>query len=273
MDTRTADREEVRAVLRDVLARLDAGEPVDLAGVAALASALAEAVGRGPAVAGDDAAHAPRVEEGPRRLVHDIRSASGTILTWTHLIRRGIPSEEAAHGMAVVERAVHRQLALVEQLAATHAPGAAAGGAIGTTAPPRAGASTDDPHDLAGVRILIVDDDADARESMRALLAARGAEVATAISAIDAFDVLQLGRPDVLICDIVMPDADGYALLRRVRAPDTGERGVIPAIAVTGRAEEGDRQRALGAGYQLHLTKPFDPDELIRAVRNLVGRA
>jgi CheY-like chemotaxis protein len=126
--------------------------------------------------------------------------------------------------------------------------------------------------DLSGLRIVIVDDDPDALELMRTILAQCGADVATAGSAIEAFDVLQQGRPDVLISDIGMPDADGYALLRKVRAPDTGERGMVPAIAVTGRTSPGDRQRALSAGYQLHLTKPLDAGQLIAGVAHLVGR-
>jgi CheY-like chemotaxis protein len=192
-----------------------------------------------------------------------------------------LTAEQTAHGIEVLERTARRQLVLVEQLAAERAQRRAASG-DGESAPAgtvTASAGSDAPPaesvgvvDLGGLRILIVDDDADARESMRMILAPLGAEVATAISAIDAFDVLQQGRPDVLISDIVMPDADGYALLRRVRAPDTGERGVIPAIAVSGSARPGDRQRALGAGYQLHLTKPFDARDLIAAVRTLTGR-
>lgn len=271
MDTPTAERDAIRAVLRDALARLDAVEPLDVAAVTALANALAEALRSVLPDAPGDAARTGASDDRSdvRRLVHDIRSASGTVLTWAHLVRRGIRPEEAARGMAIVERTVRHQLALVEQLAAAcvTVPGASIPATSGASAP-----APSDGQDLAGVRVLIVDDDADARESMRALLVGRGAIVATAVSAIDAFDVLQLGRPDVLISDIVMPDADGYALLRRVRAPDTGERGVIPAIAVTGCAQEGDRQRALGAGYQLHLTKPFEPAELIRAVLSLTGR-
>lgn len=138
--------------------------------------------------------------------------------------------------------------------------------------PPDAHPQPTSPPDLNGVRIVIVDDDPDALELMRTILTGYGAIVATAGSAVEAFDVLQQGRPDVLISDISMPDADGYALLRRVRAPDTGERGMVPAIAVTGYASAGDRQRALAAGYQLHLAKPFDGERLVSAVAQLAGR-
>jgi CheY-like chemotaxis protein len=177
-----------------------------------------------------------------------------------------------------MEKAVRRLLELGEQLVGrgTRRAGAVAGSP--TSAAPSApddGATASTPAstiDLHGVRVLIVDDDADAREAMKMMLASHGADVSTAVSAIDAFDVLQRGRPDVLISDIVMPDADGYALLRRVRAPDTGERGLIPAIAVTGRGREADRQRALAAGYQCQLTKPIAADELLAAVQGLLAR-
>jgi CheY-like chemotaxis protein len=139
---------------------------------------------------------------------------------------------------------------------------------------PSVGAAAPDPSSpiLAGVRVVIADDDPDALELMKTILEEYGADVATAGSAGEVLDVLQQGRPDVLISDIGMPDADGYALLRKVRAPDTGERGMVPAIAVTGYVSAGDRHRALAAGYQLHLAKPFDAAELITAVARLAGR-
>lgn len=275
---RTAD------VLRRALALLDAAAPdaaADWTELSALASALADAVAHATGAAAT-APPTPADMAAPSHLIHDMRSAGGTLLTWCHLLRRGtLTAEQMAHGISVLERTVRRQLALVEQLAAERTTGRAPSvdGEPAAARLPTASAPSDAPPaeragavDLGGLRILIVDDDADARESMRMILAPLGAEVVTAISAVDAFDVLQQGRPDLLISDIVMPDADGYALLRRVRAPDTGERGVIPAIAVTGSARPEDRQRAFGAGYQLHLTKPFDARALIVAVRALTGR-
>ncbi len=287
-------RAEIRAALDEVRARLDDPAALDVDGVGAIVSALLDAVqGRNPdstsaqPAPARDAGSGGTATSAIRGYVHDIRSASGTVLTWAHLVRRGIPQHEAERGMAVVERTVRRQLAVVEQLAAARgAPAEAAGTRPQTTVSGGAGVAASPGDDtssrgagegaqtgaLDGIRVLIVDDDAGAREAMHAVLAACGAQVATAVSAIDAFDVLQQGRPDVLISDIVMPDADGYALLRRVRAPDTGERGLIPAIAVTGHTGAEERHRALAAGYQLHLAKPFEPAELIAAVRSLARR-
>jgi len=275
------------AALREAATRLEQGgngATADGAVLTALVRALEDAIA-GPATETGEGAADPSPATAPRapvthgRLVHDLRSTSGTLLTWCYLMRRGgISQEQLAHGATVMERAVRRQLQLVEQLVAAGRRARAAAGAAPTSSPqPVAGAEgesrkVDTTTDLHGVRILIVDDDADARDAMRMMLTARGADVSTAVSAIDAFDVLQQGRPDVLISDIVMPDADGYALLRRVRAPDTGDRGLIPAIAVTGRGRQADRQHALAAGYQCQLTKPIAPDELIAAVQSLLAR-
>lgn len=263
-------RTRIRSALQRALKRLDEGAG-DLLVADAVASALLDALRTPkPSGAGDGA-----IEEADiRHLVHDLRSAGGTLVTWCHVLKRdGLSQAETVHGIEVLERTVRRQLTLAERLAAvTGAEGGNEAPAPEDAEPTHVPAGDSGETDLRGIRVLIVDDDADARDAMQRVLAAYGAEVTTAISAIDAFDVLQRGRPDVLISDIVMPDADGYALLRRVRAPDTGERGMIPAIAVTGNAQTADRRRALGAGYQFHLVKPVRPRELIEAVRSLSGR-
>ena len=287
-------RTRIRSTLRRALKRLDEGA-LDLTITDAVASALLDTM-REPkaAAAGDGMIEQPATPSEVRHIIHDLRSAGGTLVTWCHVLKRGgVSQAEIERAAEVLERTMRRQLTLAERLAAV------AGAGTGTAAPAPTGQAAEQPAavspeaepsgvsadaapaksraavgevDLRGVRVLIVDDDADARDAMQRVLAKCGAEVATAISAIDAFDVLQRGRPDVLVSDIVMPDADGYALLRRVRAPDTGERGMIPAIAVTGQAQPGDRHRALGAGYQIHLVKPVQAGELIDAVRSLSGR-
>jgi signal transduction histidine kinase/ActR/RegA family two-component response regulator len=129
-------------------------------------------------------------------------------------------------------------------------------------------------EDLRGVRVLVVDDDDDARESMATLLMACAATVTTAASTREALDALQGGerRQDVLISDICMPDVDGYALMRRIRAHGASDAAMLPAIAVTAYATPADRRLALAAGYRLHLSKPVDQDELIAAVAELAGR-
>jgi signal transduction histidine kinase/ActR/RegA family two-component response regulator len=135
--------------------------------------------------------------------------------------------------------------------------------------------------DLTGVKVLVVDDDADARALVRRILVNCRAEVATAASAPEALDLLAADRPDVLVSDIGMPDMDGYELIRKVRADHHGHRNgnpdhdghrPLPAIALTAFARAEDRSNALAAGYQSHLAKPVEPAELIAVVASLAGR-
>jgi signal transduction histidine kinase/CheY-like chemotaxis protein len=125
---------------------------------------------------------------------------------------------------------------------------------------------------LAGVRVLVVDDDADGRELVRALLENCEATVTAAGSAAEALAYLQASPPDVLVTDIGMPTMDGYDLLRQVRQLSPEQGGKVPAIALTAFARSSDRTRALLAGFQIHLAKPIDALELIAAVASLSGR-
>lgn len=125
---------------------------------------------------------------------------------------------------------------------------------------------------LAGVKALVVDDEPDARELICRVLQKRGAEVAVAASAQEALQMLARYRPDILISDIGMPVEDGYDLIRAVRSLDAEQGGTIPAIALTAFARTEDRQRAFLAGFQLHVSKPVEPNELVAMVASLVGR-
>jgi len=124
---------------------------------------------------------------------------------------------------------------------------------------------------LAGVSVLVVDDESDARELARFVLEAAGARVSTAASADEALQVLRAERPQALVSDIGMPYRDGYDLVRSVRALGADEGGLTPALALTAFASADDRTRALGAGYQLHATKPIDPQQLVELVKTLAG--
>jgi len=119
---------------------------------------------------------------------------------------------------------------------------------------------------LTGLTVLIVDDDADSLELLRTILSTAGAHVEQAASAEGALEVLMRGAIDVVVADIEMPGEDGYGLIRRVRAT----RGAaLPVIALTAYGRVEDRVRTLSAGFNVHLTKPADPAELIAAVGNL----
>ncbi|MFY9611380.1 MAG: response regulator [Blastocatellia bacterium] len=130
---------------------------------------------------------------------------------------------------------------------------------------------------LKGVRALVVDDEADARELVATLLQQYGANVTSAASAEEALAVLTSDeidkRPDVLVSDISMPDVDGYALIGRIRELSPEKGGRIPAVALTAYGRAIDRIRALSAGFNMHIPKPVEPAELATVVASLTGRA
>jgi CheY-like chemotaxis protein len=126
--------------------------------------------------------------------------------------------------------------------------------------------------DLTGIKVLVVDDEADARELIARVLAECGAEVSTAGTAGEALAAVQDVRPHVLVSDVGMPDVDGYQLLRLVRDLGHARGGGVPAIALTAFARTEDRTRALHAGFLVHVVKPVEPAELVAAVAAVVGR-
>ena len=121
-------------------------------------------------------------------------------------------------------------------------------------------------HDLSGVRVLVVDDEDDARELIKRILSDCNAEVLTAATAAEALQVLQHARPDLMVSDLAMPEVDGYGLLDRIRALGPARGGDLPAIAVTAFARAEDRVKALSSGFLAHVAKPVEPDELIAKV-------
>ena len=125
---------------------------------------------------------------------------------------------------------------------------------------------------LIGVRVLVVEDEPEARDSLRILLQRFGAEVAAAGSARQAIETFTHGAFDIVISDIAMPGGDGYELVRAIRGLGPERGGRIPAVAVTAGARPEDRRRALAEGFQVHLPKPVDAVELVRQVTVLSGR-
>ena len=122
---------------------------------------------------------------------------------------------------------------------------------------------------LAGRRILVVDDEADARDLLAQILGQAGADVIVAGSAAEALETLRRWRPDVLVSDIGMPGDDGYVLIRKVRALGAGEGGQVRALALTAYARSEDRALALEAGFHTHIAKPVDPLELTALIAGL----
>jgi len=123
---------------------------------------------------------------------------------------------------------------------------------------------------LQGISVLVVEDDEDAREFVRRALHARGATVATAVSAQNGWEAASRIRPDVVVADIGMPVHDGYRLIREIRTAADPRVKETPAIAVTAYARDIDREKVLAAGYQDHLPKAIDPDALVAAILSVV---
>ena len=126
---------------------------------------------------------------------------------------------------------------------------------------------------LSGVRVLVVDDEPDARALLKRLLENCEAVVTTAASASEALEALRRAKPDVVISDIGMPGEDGYALIRMIRALPLDEGGDVPAVALTAYARSEDRTRALLSGFQSHVAKPVEPTELVATVASLARRS
>ncbi|ODH03212.1 histidine kinase [Nostoc sp. KVJ20] len=126
---------------------------------------------------------------------------------------------------------------------------------------------------LAGIQILVVDDDDDTRDFHTFLLEQAGAKVTAVASAKEALQVLAESEPDFLLSDIGMPETDGYMLMRQVKALQSKQAKQIPAIALTAYAGEINQQQALESGFKKHLSKPVEPEELVKAIATLIGRS
>lgn len=129
------------------------------------------------------------------------------------------------------------------------------------------------PQLLAGLKLLVVDDEPDARLLIKQILEEAGAHVSVASSANEGLSILDREKPDALLSDIGMPDVDGYQFIHKVRALPENKGKALPAIALTAFARSEDRTRSLLAGYQVHLSKPVEPAELLATVAAATGRA
>jgi len=125
---------------------------------------------------------------------------------------------------------------------------------------------------MARNKILIVDDEADSRELVSAILTRCGSEVNCCESVAEALKAVREWKPDLLVSDIGMPVEDGYDLITQLRKQRSKRAKGIPAIALTAYATREDHDRALAAGFQMHVTKPIEPETLVRSIASTVGR-
>lgn len=128
------------------------------------------------------------------------------------------------------------------------------------------------PSELRGLKVLVVDDEPDARALVQSVLEDGGAIVTTAKGATEGLEAIRMTLPDVIVSDIGMPEVDGYEFVRRLRQLPRERGGRIPAVALTAYARAEDRRKALMTGFQNHAAKPVDPQELVVVVANLAGR-
>jgi len=197
--------------------------------------------------------------------------------------RQAKSSVSRTHGGLGLGLALVRQLVEMQggQVSAT-SPGLGLGTSFRITFPTSAAAAdvsaapavtASSVDHLAGVRVLVVDDDPDARDLTAAALSASGADVSVVASGEQALARLRAvgGRPDLLISDLAMPGQSGFDLIQAVRGLDPAIAS-IPAMAVTAYARPQDRDRAQKSGFDMHLAKPITPDTLVEAVRRILGR-
>jgi PAS domain S-box-containing protein len=155
-------------------------------------------------------------------------------------------------------------------------PVSAAAPAVEVETPPEQpkhveGVAEEEHQKLHGIRVLLVEDDADTLDMLRFILEQYGAEVLTAASTREGLKILDHWQPDALVSDLAMPGQDGYELIRQLRSRGAKRGGNIPAVALSAYTRSEDRQRALSAGFQTHVSKPVDPEELVNVVASLAG--
>ena len=131
--------------------------------------------------------------------------------------------------------------------------------------------SASESLDLEGIQVLVIDDEVDSREFVAFVLEQAGAIVVTAATASEGLSVLTQSPPDVLLSDIGMPDMDGYMLMQQVRMLPAEQGGQVKAIALTAYAGDFNQQQALQAGFQEHVSKPVEPEKLVKAIATLLN--
>jgi CheY-like chemotaxis protein/GAF domain-containing protein len=212
------------------------------------------------------------------KLAHDLRAPLNAILGWSEILMSRLGSDaEHRNGFEVIRRNARLQAELLDALGDLNRVIAAKVAAdtkpAELTAVVTSLAPDAPPPSLTGVRVLVIDDDADARDLVRMILVDAKADAITAGSADEGLALLRQIKPDVIVSDIGMAMRDGYQFIRLVRTMAPADGGRIPALALTGFVQAEDRVRALLAGYQDHISKPVKAGQLIEAVHRLAPTA
>jgi PAS domain S-box-containing protein len=198
-------------------------------------------------------------------VLSDLQPPVQAIATWAAHLRRQVPvASEAAQALDAIEHNARTQDRIISGLLDVSRV------AKGQPTAPRA--TADEPL-LTGVRVLIVDDDPAARETMAKMLGIAGAETKAATSSAEALETLSAWHPDVMLSDVAMHDGDGYVLIRSVRALPAERGGCLRAAALTRRDQSEDGTRAVAAGYDTQLAKPVEPVALLATVARLAQPA
>jgi CheY-like chemotaxis protein len=230
--------------------------------------------------AGDHSSH-KTIDDFLTAVSHELRSPLNAIVTWAHVLRQGgLEPEIVSRALESIERNANLQSKLLDDLMAFARLGIEPvpdkGRAIDTPQPPpvekdkplgiSAAAAEGRLADLKGVRVLVVDDDRDTRDSITALLVENRAEASNAGSVREALRSLAEQPPHVVVTDLLMPDLDGFSLLRMIRTIESLNAIRIPTIALTALSSEESQRRGLESGFDVYLMKPINPEELLSIV-------
>jgi len=294
----TARPEELRDSLaqcverrRNMLRFAPARDASESESIVALVSVFTEEPGASPllflrlAARPNDAGspHEPPNDEFITSISHELRSPLNAIVTWAHVLRQGgLDSAVALRALEAIERNANLQARLLDDLVALARAGGDA--LLRTRAAARQDATAEDvviaaaqPQqrppigapgfaDLSGVRVLVVDDDRDTRDSITTLLIENHADACNAGSVREALRSLAERPPHVVVTDLLMPDLDGFSLLRMIRTIEELNAIRIPTIALTALSSEESQRRGLESGFDVYLMKPIKPDELLSIV-------
>lgn len=205
------------------------------------------------------------------KVSHELRTPLNSMLGWLRLVQSGtLDPAQQQRALSTIERNIRAQVTLIDDLLDASRSGTAADTFTGVApSPSDARRAVECPPALKGLRVLVVDDEPDARELLESIFSQCDAQVRAAGSAAEALEALESFAPNVLVSDIGMPEVDGYNLISEIRRRPAERGGRVPAVALTAYARTEDRRRCLSSGFQVHVSKPVEPVEILAIVASL----